>query len=275
MHTGNTPIGIFDSGYGGLTIMRSIVDRLPQYDYLYFGDNARSPYGNRSFETVYEFTRECVFHLFDMGCDLVILACNTASAKALRTIQQKDLPLFAPNKRVLGVIRPTTEVIGNLSKSGHVGVFATSGTVQSASYILETHHFFPHVQVHQQACPMWVPLIENNELNNPGTEYFIQKYTQELLQQESRIDAIILGCTHYPIIQEQIRKMVPQNIQLVAQGPVVAERLEDYLERHTDMAARCSKTGKRTFLTTDDPENFDKHAAAFYGEPLNAHHFSL
>jgi glutamate racemase len=275
MDVGKSPIGIFDSGYGGLTVMRSIVDRLPQYDYVYFGDNARSPYGNRSFETVYEFTRECVFHLFDMGCELVILACNTASAKALRTIQQKDLPLFAPNKRLLGVIRPTTEVIGQLSTSGHVGVFATAGTVQSASYILEANHFYPGLEVHQQACPMWVPLIENNELHNPGTNYFIEKYTRELLQKAPQMDAIILGCTHYPLIQDQIRSVVPENIQLVAQGPIVAEKLADYLERHTDMQARCSKTGKRNFLTTDDPENFDKHAAAFYGELLHSQHFSL
>jgi len=275
MDVGKSPIGIFDSGYGGLTVMRSIVDRLPQYDYVYFGDNARSPYGNRSFETVYEFTRECVFHLFDMGCELVILACNTASAKALRTIQQKDLPLFAPHKRVLGVIRPTTEVIGQLSTSGHVGVFATAGTVQSASYILEASHFYPGLEVHQQACPMWVPLIENNELYNPGAEYFIEKYSRELLQKAPQMDAIILGCTHYPLIQEQIRSMVPENIQLVAQGPIVAEKLADYLGRHTDMQTRCSKTGKRSFLTSDDPENFDKHAAAFFGEPLRSQHFSL
>ncbi|HQU38583.1 MAG: glutamate racemase [Chitinophagales bacterium] len=275
MDLGATPIGIFDSGYGGLTVMRSIVDRLPQYDYVYFGDNARTPYGNRSFETVYEFTRESVFHLFDMGCELVILACNTASAKALRTIQQQDLPRMASGKRVLGVIRPTTELIGQLTHSGQVGVLATNGTVNSASYVIEAGRFFPHVEVHQQACPMWVPLVENNELDGAGTEYFVQRSVEQLMEQDPRIDAIILGCTHYPLLEPVIRRFLPPYIHLLSQGPVVAERLDDYLERHPDMAGRCSKTGKRTFFTTDDPASFNRHATIFFGESVASHHFSL
>jgi len=275
MDSGAAPIGIFDSGYGGLTVMRAIADRLPQYDYLYFGDNARTPYGNRSFETVYQFTRECVFHLFDQGCRLVILACNTASAKALRTIQQHDLPLRAPDRRVLGVIRPTTEMIGSISRTGHVGVFATSGTVASMSYIMEVGRFFPHVEVHQQACPLWVPLIENGELDNAGTAWFVEKYCSALLAQDPRIDAVILGCTHYPLLQPLIDGYLPAGTKTIAQGPVVADRLDDYLQRHPDLAQQCSRTGKRTFLTTDDPATFDRHATTFHGESVRSHHFSL
>lgn len=275
MDTGAAPIGIFDSGFGGLTVMRSIVDRLPQFDYLYFGDNARTPYGTRSFDTVYHFTLECVNHLFDMGCHLVILACNTASAKALRTIQQNDLPLLQGYKRVLGVVRPTTEMIGSVSRSGHVGVFATNGTVASNSYVIEIGKFFPHMEVYQHACPMWVPLVENNQLDNPGTEWFVHEDVQALLQLDPRIDSIILGCTHYPLLTDVIKRYLPENVQLIAQGPVVADRLKDYLERHPEIASYCSREGKRTFLTTDDTRAFDKKAAIFYGEQVQSYHFSL
>ncbi|HOZ87969.1 MAG TPA: glutamate racemase, partial [Bacteroidia bacterium] len=204
------PIGIFDSGFGGLTVLKEIRQQLPGYDYLYLGDNARAPYGSRSFETVYEYTLECVTHLFNMGCELIVLACNTASAKALRTIQQKDLAKFGPHKRVLGVIRPTTEIIGHYSKSGHVGVLGTPGTINSGSYLVEIEKFFPDLHVYQEACPMWVPLIENNEYQNEGADFFIKKHVQQLMQQQEKIDAIILGCTHYPLIINQIKKYLPE-----------------------------------------------------------------
>jgi len=273
--TGVAPIGIFDSGYGGLTVMRSIVDKLPQYDYLYFGDNARTPYGTRSFDTVYHYTRECVTHLFDMGCELVILACNTASAKALRTIQQNDLPRSSGNKRVLGVVRPTTEMVGRFSHSGHIGLFATNGTVASNSYVIEIGRFFPHMEVHQQACPMWVPLVENKQTDTEGAEWFVQQDCIQLLENDPRIDTIILGCTHYPLLEPLIRRHVPEKVKLIAQGPVVADRLSDYLQRHPEIEAQCSKTGKRNFLTTDDPAVFSKKGSMFFGQQLSALHFSL
>jgi len=269
------PIGVFDSGYGGLTVLRELVAKLPEYDFLYLGDNARAPYGSRSFETVYEYTLQCVQHLFDMGCELVILACNTASAKALRTIQQKDLPLMAPDKRVLGVIRPTTEVIGHYSKSRHVGVLGTSGTVNSGSYLVEIEKFFPDLKVQQEACPMWVPLIENNELNNPGADFFIERHIQRLLKADANIDAIILACTHYPLIQDKIRSFLPEGILLLSQGPLVAEGLNDYLKRHPEMAARITKTARRIFYTTEQPSNFDSAASLFFGEAVKAEHLSL
>jgi glutamate racemase len=271
----NHPIGVFDSGYGGLTVLKEIVSELPQYDYLYLGDNARAPYGSRSFETVYAYTLECVKHLFSKGCNLVILACNTASAKALRTIQQKDLPHIAPGKRILGVIRPTTELIGNYSKTGHVGVLGTRGTVSSDSYPVEIAKFFPGVAVHQQACPMWVPLIENNEFNNEGADYFISRYVAELLAQASDIDAVILACTHYPVIADKIREKLGASVTLVAQGAIVARALKDYLRRHPEIAEQCSKSGAVSFLTTDIPETFDTAASLFYGKEIKSGHLSL
>ncbi|MCC6372572.1 MAG: glutamate racemase [Bacteroidia bacterium] len=269
------PIGIFDSGFGGLTVLKEIVKELPQHDFLYLGDNARAPYGSRSYETVYEYTLQCVTHLFNMGCSLVVLACNTASAKALRTIQQKDLPIIAPQNRVLGVIRPTTEIIGNYSKSGKVGVLGTAGTVSSGSYLVEIEKFFPELKVYQQACPMLVPLIENNECTNAGAEFFIKKYVDGLMAQEKNIDAIILGCTHYPLIEQQIKKYLPAGITLLSQGPIIAKGLKDYLQRHPEMDSRCSKNGSVSFFTTDQPETFDKAATLFYGGPVQSKQLEL
>ena len=269
------PIGVFDSGFGGLTVLKEIVKEMPQYDYLYLGDNARAPYGSRSFETVYEYTLECVKHLFDMGCELVILACNTASAKALRTIQQKDLPKIVPNKRVLGVIRPTTEIIGNYTRSGNVGVLGTVGTVSSGSYLVEIEKFFPELKVYQEACPMWVPLIENNEYQNEGADFFIKKHVTNLMQQQPHIDAIILGCTHYPLIIDKIKKYLPTNVELLSQGPIVAKGLHEYLQRHPEKESQCSKSGTVSFYTTDLPETFDKAATLFYGESVKSKHLAL
>ncbi len=269
------PIGVFDSGYGGLTILKEIVKELPEYDYLYLGDNARAPYGTRSFETVYQYTLECVNHLFAKGCHLVILACNTASAKALRNIQQKDLPNIDPNRRVLGVIRPTTEIIGNISRTKHVGVLGTTGTVVSNSYPIEIEKFFPEIEVFQEACPMWVPLIENNEFNNEGSNYFIQKNVQSLLKQSPDIDTIILGCTHYPLLINKLKQYIPQHIQLVAQGEIVAKGLKDYLVRHPEMEAKCTKNGTLEFYTTEIPENFNSQAGKFFGKEVSAKHLEL
>lgn len=259
------PIGVFDSGYGGLTVLKEFITNLPQYDYLYLGDNARAPYGTRSFETVYEYTLQCVKHLFNQGCQLVILACNTASAKALRTIQQKDLPLMDADRRVLGVIRPTTEIVGNYTKSGKIGVFATRGTVLSASYVVEINKLFPKLSVYQEACPMWVPLVENNEHLGPGADYFVKKHVDRLLAQAPDIDTILLGCTHYPLLAEKISAYTPQNITILSQGKIVADSLIDYLRRHPEMETRCSKEGRREYLTTDDAENFNRQAATFLG----------
>lgn len=277
LHLSNAPgpIGVFDSGYGGLTILKEIVKELPQYDYLYLGDNARAPYGTRSFETVYQYTLECVNELFAKGCHLVILACNTASAKALRNIQQKDLPNIDPNRRVLGVIRPTTEIVGNLSKTKHVGVLGTSGTVVSNSYPIEIEKFFPEIKVYQEACPMWVPLIENNEFNNEGSNYFVQKNVQHLLAQSSEIDTIILGCTHYPLLINKIKQYIPQHITLLPQGEIVAKGLKEYLQRHKEMDVKCTKNGKLDFYTTETPENFNSQAGKFFGKDINAKHLSL
>jgi len=269
------PIGVFDSGYGGLTLLKEFVKQLPEYDYLYLGDNARTPYGTRSFETVYEFTLECVEHLFAMGCELVVVACNTASAKALRTIQQKDLPLVAPDKRVLGVIRPTTEVVGKYSKTKHVGVLGTKGTVTSDSYPMEIAKFFPDVNVFQQACPMWVPLVENNEHESEGADYFIKKNIEQLLAKDKQIDTIILGCTHYPLLINKIKKYLPQHITLLCQGEIVAQSLAEYLKRHPAMEANCSKGGTIDFYTTDSTENFDKAAALFFGKTVQSKHLAL
>lgn len=269
------PIGIFDSGYGGLTVFKEIARQLPQYDYIYFGDNARAPYGIRSFETIYKYTLECVQHLFDMGCHLVVLACNTASAKALRSIQQNDLEAYGPGYKVLGVIRPTTELIGQLTQSRHVGIMATTGTVQSQSYVVEINKFFPDIQVFQEACPMWVPLIENNEQDGPGADYFVEKYVQELLQQSAQIDTIILGCTHYPLMLRKIRQHVPPHIRLLAQGDIVAERLADYLQRHPEIESLCRQGGQFEFFTTETPEVFDAKARLFFDAPVHSRHFEL
>jgi glutamate racemase len=259
------PIGIFDSGYGGLTVFRSIAALLPQYDYIYLGDNGRAPYGNRSFETVHQYTLECVQWFFIKGCPLVILACNTASAKALRTIQQLDLPQIAPDKRVLGVIRPTAEVIGTYTKTNSIGVLGTKGTVSSGSYELEINKFFPQVRVHQHACPMWVPLVENGEYESAGADYFVQKYLNELLTQAPDIDTILLACTHYPLLMEKIKMHLPAEISVVPQGEIVTESLADYLRRHPEMETRISRHGNMHFFTTDDTTDFDNHATTFFG----------
>ncbi len=269
------PIGVFDSGYGGLTILKELKAHLPQYDYLYLGDNARAPYGTRSFESVYQYTLECVKHLFDMKCRLVILACNTASAKALRTIQQKDIPLIDPTLRVLGVIRPTCEIVGNYTKTGHVGILGTSGTILSNSYPIEIEKLFPSIQVYQEACPMWVPLVENNEYENDGADYFIQKNINELLSQSPQIDTIVLGCTHYPLLIKKIKKFLPSHIKLLSQGEIVANSLVDYLSRHPEIENVCSKNKTYTFLTTDSSGNFDEHAALFFGETVKSSHLQL
>ncbi len=269
------PIGIFDSGYGGLTVMKEIVNELPQYDYIYLGDNARAPYGNRSFETVYEYTLQSVNALFDKGCKLVILACNTASAKALRNIQQRDLPKMDARLRVLGVIRPTSELIGSFSKSKNVGILATSGTVSSNSYPIEIEKFYPEINVFQEACPIWVPLIENNEFNNIGADYFIKKHIDNLLEKSNDIDTILLGCTHYPLLQDKIKQLLPQNIELLSQGKIVSKSLKDYLFRHSALESLCSKNGKTTFYTTDSTEIFDQQAEIFYGIKLKSEYLHL
>jgi len=264
------PIGVFDSGYGGLTVLRSIVNKLPQYDYLYLGDNARAPYGSRSFDTVHQYTLECVRYFYKQGCKLVVLACNTASAKALRTIQQNDLSSIDSSFRVLGVIRPTTERIGNMSKSKHVGILGTRGTVASQSYPIEIEKFSPDVTVVQHACPMWVPLIENYEYNGGGVDYFIKRDIEELLSEDPAIDTILLACTHYPILMEKIRKYTPGNIQVLSQGEIVANSLADYLHRHPEIERNCTKGGGRVFMTTDSTEDFDAHASVFYEQPVKS-----
>jgi glutamate racemase len=269
------PIGVFDSGYGGLTVLKEIVDKLPQYDYLYLGDNARAPYGNRSFETVYHYTLQCVQWFFEQGCSLVILACNTASAKALRTIQQNDLPKIAPGKRVLGVIRPTAEILGTFSETKMVGVLATNGTVASESYPMETAKFFPDLKVYQEACPMWVPLIESNEHNSHGADFFVKKNLHNLFEKGENIDVVLLGCTHYPLLREKIEEYLPVGVKLISQGEIVAESLADYLKRHPELENQCSKNGQRDFYTTDSTEDFDSHASIFYNEPVSSRHVDL
>jgi glutamate racemase len=271
----SAPIGVFDSGYGGLTILKELKKQLPQYDYIYLGDNARAPYGTRSFETVYEYTLEAVKWFFDQGCSLVILACNTASAKALRNIQQLDLPNIAPNKRVLGVIRPSSEVLGNYSTTGHVGIMATLGTVQSESYIMEMAKFFPSVQVHQQACPMWVPLIENGEYDQPGADYFVKEYLDQLFSQSKDIDSILLACTHYPLLEAKIKAYLPIGVKLISQGHIVAESLAQYLDNHPEMASQCSQNGQLQFYTTDNAQTFEKQASSFFGQKIEAKHTDL
>ena len=271
------PIGVFDSGYGGLTVLRSVIDELPQYDYLYLGDNARTPYGTRSFEVVYEYTLQAVEKLFEMGCHLVILACNTASAKALRSIQQRDLPNIDPTRRVLGVIRPSVERIPEATRSGHVGILGTTGTVKSESYPMEIRKISVEhpVRTYQEACPMWVPIVENNEIGTPGADYFVEKNVKQLLEKDVEIDTVILGCTHYPLLSETIRKFLPKHIQLLEQGPIVADRLADYLTRHPEIEQKCTKGGSRRFLTTESVENFETRAGMFFGESLQAEHIHL
>ncbi len=269
------PIGIFDSGYGGLTILEKIRTQLPQYDYIYLGDNARTPYGTRSFDVVYKYTLECVTQLFEMGCQLVVLACNTASAKALRTIQQHDLPLIDANRRVLGVIRPTVEAVGAMTKSKHIGLLATSGTVQSNSYPLEIQKLYSNVVVTSEACPMWVPLIENNEHLSEGADYFIRQNVEHLMKSDALIDTIMLGCTHYPLLSEKINSFLPKGIQVVSQGEIVAQSLVDYLRRHPEMDERCSKNGSINYYTTESVEKFSSLASIFLNETIHAIHIDF
>lgn len=269
------PIGIFDSGYGGLTVFKDILDRLPQYDYIYLGDNARTPYGTRSLEKIYEFTLEGVNYLFSQGSHLVILACNTASASALRRIQQEELEAFGPDKRVLGVIRPTTERLSELTRSGHLGICATEATVNSKAYLIEAQEFAPEVQVHQQACPLWVPLVENGAAHNEAALPFIERDIKALLEQDELIDSILLGCTHYPLLYDLIRMVVPSHIDVLTQGELVASSLEDYLHRHQWMADQCSRGGRTTFLTTDESDVFDQKATIFFGEEVKSKSVSI
>ena len=266
----NSPIGIFDSGYGGLTILEKIRQRLPQYDYLYLGDNARAPYGTRSFEIVYEFTRQAVNRLFEEGCRLVILACNTASAKALRTIQQKDLLSIDSHRRVLGVIRPTAEAIGTLTATRHVGVLGTPGTIFSNSYTLEIQKLFPDIVVTGEACPLWVPLVENGEYDSPGADFFVQKHIDAILQKDPQIDTLILGCTHYPLLEEKIRYYTPQSVSLLSQGKYVAESLAGYLHRHPEIETLCSKNHTVRFYTTEAGDRFAGMASLFLKNPVCA-----
>ena len=279
-----TPIGVFDSGYGGLTVLDSIRSRLPEYDYLYLGDNARAPYGGRSFEVVYEFTRQAVMKLFSMGCQLVILGCNTASAKALRTIQQHDLPLLndlTPNtqhpspKRVLGIIRPTAEIIGYKTQSRHVGLLATEGTVRSESYKLEIQKLFPDITLTSVACPLWAPLVEAGEATSPGADYFVKKRIDQLLSADPNIDAVILGCTHYPLLLPKIKSYMPDHVEVISQGCHVAESLENYLQRHPEIESQCSNNGVTRYFTTENPDKFQENARIFLNETVAVQHVSL
>jgi len=270
MRTDTYPIGIFDSGVGGLTVMKDIIRELPAYDYLYLGDNARAPYGTRSFETIYQYTLECVNFLFSRDCHLVILACNTASAKALSTIQQNDLLTTNPEKRVLGVIRPTAEIIGHHTQTGHVGILGTSGTVDSKSYVMEIEDQFPELNVYQQACPLWVPLVENNEYNKPGADYFVQQAIIQIQQQSPEIDALLLACTHFPLLEDKIRQYAGDSVTILSQGEIVATSLADYLQRHPEIDAHCSKNGSKRFLTTGSTDDFDTHAKTFFGNKVQS-----
>lgn len=275
-----TPIGVFDSGYGGLTILRQIRQLMPEYDYLYLGDNARAPYGPRSFELVYAFTLQAVRCLFDMGCPLVILGCNTASAKALRSIQQNDLPHLyppaphqadnLPSRRVLGVVRPTAECIGSLTRTRHIGILATQGTIASGTYELEIAKLHPDIVVTGEACPMWVPLVENYEFQSPGADYFVKKNLDHLFSRDPAIDAIILGCTHFPLLMDVIRRHVPDGVRIIPQGDYVAHSLSDYLLRHPDMERRLSRGGSTRFLTTEQPATFNASATLFLDAPVEA-----
>lgn len=269
------PIGVFDSGYGGLTILHQMRQLMPQYDYLYLGDNARAPYGPRSFDIVYQFTREAVMKLFDLGCHLVIIACNTASAKALRTIQQNDLPGIDPKRRVLGVIRPTAECIGHITQSRHVGIFATVGTIKSESYVLEIQKLYPDITVTGEPCPMWVPLIENNEYDSPGADYFVEKRIGNLMRRDPKIDSIILGCTHYPLLLNKILKYVPRGVKIIPQGEYVANSLKDYMVRHPEIDVKCSKGGKCHYMTTESVDKFSELAQLFLHETVDVEQVTL
>ena len=269
------PIGIFDSGYGGLTILHGIRNLLPQYDYLYLGDNARAPYGTRSFDVVYEFTRQAVMKLFDMGCHIVILGCNTASAKALRTIQQNDLPQIDPQRRVLGIIRPTAEVIGSLTATRHVGILATEGTIRSESYTLEIRKLYPDITVSGVACPFWVPLVEYNECDSPGADYFVKKRIDQLMSLDPDIDAIILGCTHYPLLLPKILKYTPDGVRIVPQGDYVADSLKSYIERHPEIEKKCTRGGLDHYLATENADKFRESAQIFLHEPVEVESITL
>ena len=259
------PIGVFDSGYGGLTVLKSLVEKLPNHDFLYLGDNARTPYGTRSFETIYQYTLQSVKYLFSQGCPLIIVACNTASAKALRNIQQLDLPHIAPDRRVLGVLRPTSETIGEQTKTGHIGILGTKGTIQSESYLVEINKFFPNVKVTQEICPMWVPLVENGEQDDPGADYFVQKNLDHILKTDPQIDTLLLACTHYPLLIPKIRKYLPSHIKVIDQGGIVADSLANYLQRHPEIEEGLQKSGSVSFFTTDDENAFNEKATMFYG----------
>jgi glutamate racemase len=269
------PIGVFDSGYGGLTILEKIQEKLPNYDFIYLGDNARAPYGSRSFEIVYKFTLEAVEKLFQMGCHLVILACNTASAKALRSIQQNDLPNIDPSRRVLGVIRPTVEYVAKNSKTRHVGLFGTQGTVQSNSYPLELNKLAPDLTVTSLACPMWVPLIENGESSGEGADYFVRKYINSLLEKDGDIDSVILGCTHYPLLKSKIDEILPENVVAICQGDLVAESLVDYLKRHPEIDEKISKSGVTRFFTTESAKKFSELASLFLNKNVDVEHLDI
>lgn len=269
------PIGIFDSGYGGLTILKAIRELLPQYDYAYLGDNARAPYGTRSFDIVYQFTRQAVLKLFEMGCQLVILGCNTASAKALRSIQQNDLPKIDPQRRVLGVIRPTAEIVGKLTQTKHIGILATPGTTKSNSYNIEINKLWPELDVTGVACPLWVPIVENNEATGAGADYFVKKRIDHILWLDPDIDTLILGCTHYPILMPKIKQYVPDGIKIVSQGEYVAESLKDYLTRHTEIDARCTKNGTAHYYTTENAEKFKEVARIFVTDDIEVEHIDL
>jgi glutamate racemase len=269
------PIGIFDSGYGGLTVLREIMAKLPHYDFIYLGDNARNPYGPRSYEVVYRYTLQAVEHLFERGAPLVIIACNTASAKALRTIQQNDLCRIDSSRRVLGVIRPTVEEIGRLTKTRHVGILATQGTVASESYLIELSKLFPDITVVQEACPIWVPLVEYNEYNTDGADYFVRRHVDALLARDNMIDLVVLGCTHYPLLLPKIRAAIPQHINIFEQGPVVAGSLSEYLVRHPEIDSRITRNGSCSYLTTESPGIFDRQGLQFMKYQLHAEHVDL
>ncbi len=271
------PIGVFDSGYGGLTVLKEIVKSLPEYDFIYLGDNARTPYGTRSFDVVYEYTLQAVEKLFDMGCHLVILACNTASAKALRSIQQNDLPKIAPDKRVLGVIRPSVEAAAEITQNGHVGVLGTNGTVASDSYPIELEKWSNGKvkQTIQQACPMWVPIVENNEIGNKGADYFVENDLQQLFQKDPKIDSLILGCTHYPLLIKSIQKFLPDNVRIIEQGRIVASKLDDYLQRHSEIEQTCTKGRSVQYYTTEQPELFESRATRFMGQKVKVEKIQL
>ena len=269
------PIGVFDSGYGGLTILNEIQRIMPNYDYIYLGDNARAPYGTRSFDIVYRFTLQAVNYLFEQGCHLVILACNTASAKALRSIQQKDLPLIDPNRRVLGVIRPTVEKVGELSKNGNIGVFGTPGTIQRQSYNIEITKLHPTFHTYGNGCPMWVPLVENREADKPGADYFVKQEVDNLFAQQADIDTVLLACTHYPLLYDKIRQYVPQSAQVIKQGEIIADSLVDYMRRHPEMDARCTRGGNTQYLTTENATKFAEMASIFLNRPISATQIEL